>query len=61
MLAGNLVESAELVSYAHDATYDILPDSNTGMYFAAGAAIASTLAGRASGRDTEFGSCEESF
>jgi hypothetical protein len=46
VLDGYAIESAELVSYVHDATYDILPASETGMYFAAGAAIASTLADR---------------
>jgi hypothetical protein len=35
--------SAELVSYQHDATYDVLPASSTGSYFAAGALIGSTL------------------
>jgi hypothetical protein len=38
------VVSAELVPYEHDATYDVLPASNTGTYFAAGARVASTLA-----------------
>jgi hypothetical protein len=38
------VASAELVPYAHDATYDILPGSSSGTYFAAGANVASTLA-----------------
>ena len=37
------VLAAELVPYAYDATYDILPASSTGTYFAAGASIASTL------------------
>jgi hypothetical protein len=37
------VVSADLVPYAHDATYDILPASSTGTYFAAGANVASTL------------------
>jgi hypothetical protein len=37
------VLSAELVAYAYDATYDVLPASSTGVYFAAGARIASTL------------------
>jgi len=39
----NTVVSAELVAYRHDATYDVLPASNTGTYFAAGARVASTL------------------
>jgi hypothetical protein len=37
------VVSARLVPYAYDATYDILPNSNTGTYFAAGALVGSTL------------------
>ena len=37
------VISARLMPYAYDATYDILPDSSTGTYFAAGALIGSTL------------------
>jgi hypothetical protein len=37
------VLSAELVPYAHSATYDILPDSSTGTYFAGGAEVGSTL------------------
>lgn len=43
-LGGREVASAEIVPYAHDATYDILPDSDTGTYFAGGALIGSTLA-----------------
>jgi hypothetical protein len=39
----HIVLSAELVPYAHDATYDVLPDSSSGAYFAAGALVASTL------------------
>ncbi len=37
------VKRAELVPYGFDATYDILPASDTGAYFAAGAEIGSTL------------------
>lgn len=37
------IVSAELVPYQHDATYDVLPSSSTGTYFAAGALIGSTL------------------
>jgi hypothetical protein len=44
------VRSAELVPYRYDATYDVLPASDTGTYFAAGAQIGSTLFERASGR-----------
>jgi hypothetical protein len=43
-LGGGEVTSAAVVPYAHDATYDILPDSDTGTYFAGGALIGSTLA-----------------
>jgi hypothetical protein len=44
----HLVVSAELVHYEHSATYDILPDSGTGTYFAAGAEVGSTLFPRGS-------------
>lgn len=44
------VVSAVLVPYTHDATYDILPDSSTGTYFAAGALIGSTLRSSVTGR-----------
>ena len=37
------VVTAALVPYAYDATYDILPASSTGTYFAAGALVGSTL------------------
>jgi hypothetical protein len=37
------VLSAELVPYGYDATYDVLPASSTGTYFAAGALVSSTL------------------
>lgn len=37
------VQSVEVVPYRHDATYDILPASGTGTYFAAGALVGSTL------------------
>lgn len=43
-LDGVQVRSAGLVPYAHDATYDILPDTDTGTYFAGGVLIGSTLA-----------------
>jgi Hint domain-containing protein len=39
----HIVVSADLVPYKHDATYDVLPASSTGIYFAAGARVASTL------------------
>jgi hypothetical protein len=38
------VGSVEVVPYTFDRTYDILPDSSTGTYFAAGAWVGSTLA-----------------
>jgi len=38
------VVSAELVQYRHARTYDILPATPSGSYFAAGALIGSTLA-----------------
>jgi hypothetical protein len=37
------VRSVELIDYAHARTYDILPASSSGIYFAAGAPIGSTL------------------
>jgi hypothetical protein len=37
------VVSAELVPYQYDATYDVLPASSTGTYFAAGALVRSTM------------------
>ena len=44
------IVAVDEVPYAHDRTYDILPDSNTGYYFAAGAEIGSTLLPAAQGR-----------
>lgn len=49
--AGDLVDGVsvtrvELVPYAHDRTYDILPASETASYFAGGVLIGSTLASR---------------
>jgi hypothetical protein len=38
------VVEAATVPYAHEATHDILPGSETGAYFAGGALIGSTLA-----------------
>jgi len=43
-LDGIRVESAEVVPYANPHTYDVLPDSDTGAYYAGGALIGSTLA-----------------
>jgi len=42
-LDGVRVVSAELVPYVHSHTYDILPASDTGTYYAGGALIGSTL------------------
>ena len=46
LLHGVSVRSVELVPYDFDATYDILPESDTGTYFAADALVGSTLFGR---------------
>jgi hypothetical protein len=43
-LMGGTVSSVTRVRYAHSATYDILPDSTSGAYFASGVLIGSTLA-----------------
>ena len=48
-LIGANVVSVTDVPYAHDATYDILPDSTSGAYFASGVLIGSTLTGASSG------------
>ena len=59
-LGGQAVRAVETVPYAHEATYDILPDSDTGTYFAAGALIGSTLAPSIIARDAtqELDHCE---
>ncbi len=44
------VQAIELVPYSHDRTYDILPSSSTGTYFAAGALLGSTLWSPGKGR-----------
>jgi hypothetical protein len=41
---GVRIERSELVPYRHDATYDILPASDTGTYFASGVLVGSSLA-----------------
>jgi hypothetical protein len=41
--AEHVVVNAERIPYVHAATYDILPDSSTGTYFAGGAEVGSTL------------------
>jgi Hint domain len=38
------IVSAEIVAYGYDRTYDILPESSSGAYFAGGALVGSTLA-----------------
>lgn len=45
-LGGATVVGLASVPYPFDATYDILPDSDSGAYFAAGALVGSTLAGQ---------------
>jgi hypothetical protein len=44
-LDGAPIASVRRVPYAHDATYDILPASPSGVYFADGVAVGSTLSG----------------
>jgi hypothetical protein len=51
LVRGGLLDGVEIrdvrtVPYQHAATHDILPDSDTGTYFAAGVLLASTLAER---------------
>jgi hypothetical protein len=41
------VVASSVVPYEHPFTYDILPDSDTGAYFAGGLLIGSTLADEA--------------
>ena len=43
-LAGQTIVELVWLPYEHDYTYDILPASDTGTYFAAGALVGSTLA-----------------
>lgn len=45
-LDGARVLESTLIPYAHPFTHDILPDSDTGAYFAGGVLIGSTLHGR---------------
>ncbi|HVR02271.1 MAG TPA: hypothetical protein VMT47_09080 [Polyangia bacterium] len=42
-LDGQEIVSVDVVPYTHPFTYDVLPGSSTGTYFAAGALIGSTL------------------
>ncbi|MFO0589152.1 MAG: hypothetical protein U0441_16565 [Polyangiaceae bacterium] len=43
-LEGAAIATVRTKAFEHDATYDILPDSDSGTYFAAGALVGSTLA-----------------
>jgi hypothetical protein len=45
LIDGVRVTSAVLVPYRHTHTYDILPQSDTGAYFAAGVLVGSTIPG----------------
>jgi hypothetical protein len=45
VLDGVRVSSATIVRYEHEFTYDILPDSDSGTYFAGGVLVGSTLGG----------------
>ena len=47
-LGGKRISDVQIVPYGFDRTYDILPGSDTGTYFASGALIGSTLGGSAS-------------
>jgi hypothetical protein len=47
LLDGVRVLATSIVPYEHTFTYDILPDSETGAYFAGGLLIGSTLGGAA--------------
>jgi hypothetical protein len=54
LVHGLRVVAADLVSYEFDATYDILPESDTGTYFAAGALVGSTLYGEVRVEEKSF-------
>ena len=43
LLDGHTLQSVDVVAYTHEYTYDILPESDSGLYFAAGMLIGSTL------------------
>lgn len=47
-LDGKLITRVTSVPYRHTHTYDILPESSTGAYFASGVLVGSTLAGERS-------------
>jgi ribosomal protein S8E len=54
-LGGVAIANARVVPYRHEATYDILPASDSGTYFAGGVLIGSTLGGAAlSSRGTDY-------
>lgn len=54
-LSGIAITSATVVPYRHPWTYDILPASDSGTYFAGGALVGSTLGGAAlSSRGTDY-------
>ncbi len=57
-LDGVPITAIEEIAYQHDATYDILPDSDTGTYFAGGVLIGSTLASGAVQVVTPSAPCE---
>jgi hypothetical protein len=42
-LDGVVIDAAKDVAYHHEYTYDILPDSESGTYYAAGVLVGSTL------------------
>jgi hypothetical protein len=44
-LDGTLVTAVEYMTYSGNATYDLLPDGTTGLYWANGILLKSTLAG----------------
>jgi hypothetical protein len=48
-LLGGAVVSVVSIPYVHDATYDILPQSTSGAYFASGVLVGSTLVGATRG------------
>jgi hypothetical protein len=54
----NEVVEVELVQFEHDETYDILPASDSGTYFAEGVLVGSTLFGQAE-PTAELGACVE--
>ncbi|HSS37664.1 MAG TPA: hypothetical protein VLT58_02740 [Polyangia bacterium] len=46
-LDGHEISSLQVVPYGYPFTYDVLPGSKTGMFFAGGALVGSTLRGYA--------------